>query len=98
MKFQTALSNDINTLNLKVNFEHLSSTVSANFSGIHVDQNINLRPFIQSEDKMLSFDCFQMSVLRNSVDLKNENNYCLWFFSVFSQYVIELEFGDRLIN
>lgn len=38
VKFQTAQSNDMNTLNIKVNNESLSSIVSTNFLGIEVDQ------------------------------------------------------------
>lgn len=90
VKFQTARSNDEPDLSVQVNGEHFNSSSSANFLGLILDQNLNWKAFIQILSNKLNSACYQMYVIRDTIDLKTRLIVYNAYFNSISQYGIEI--------
>lgn len=97
VKFQTHRSLDKDFFIENSNFK-IHSLPHVKFLGLMLDSNLNWKHYIYSLSKKLNSACFQMSIVRKTLDLKTRLMiYYAYFYSLI-QYGIELWGSSCEIN
>ena len=87
--FKTPQNKQEFNFNIFLGGEEIKIYDSAQFLGIHIDKNINWKPFIELLSNKLNSACFQMFTIRDSIDFSTRMilYYALFFSRI--QYGIE---------
>lgn len=90
IKFQTQQTKTLFESNITFDNNIIALTDTVKFLGIHIDKNVTWKPLIEKLSKKLSSLCFQMYILRETVELDVRLTVYHACFCSLLQYGLEL--------